>query len=943
MPIAAGHIVYRFIEAQGETLIPGLTVALDLPTLGWLIIAAAGVPAYALLAFRFQLISMAAAAGAAFAASLGLALALTGLPDGWELALMTALGPVYVWMSRWARDRDSSAIADGLWWLAHLGVPATFVALIAIQAEVTSALALTVWSAVALYGVSRFYRRTPTYEYALGVAVPTAILLTLSTASTVHVSWYAPALVAIGAVYLTIARLNQRTPGTEPAGGGGTQSWMTLLSPYHALGIGLVCVGLLWVPMWPGEPWAARLATLYGAAVVFGASYRFLKPGTLGLAYLSVGVLAVAFVFTIGQTPLPDEWYGMAFALLGAAYIFFGGRIFPESLAAAGGRRDYLLQPHLLGGWVLSIVALGWLPLFSEGANPSRIATLYTTVVIYGASAYFLRPRAWFLVFLTGALLPVAFFMTVLPLGLGATWFGLVLVPFAAVYWAAAEALRDFPRLSLPRFRPDQSPPALIIDSPSAPLYFLAIGLSLAVPALSVVQPWQPWVLAAGLFISAGAFLWPAWIYRSSVGLYPSLAAAFLGIIQVLYLATDGSWNLSGAYFGVAVVVMWSAAAWLARLRRTETIDAFRASPLAALAGFWTLPLWVFAVVGLVFSLTSSMLEPQTGFAMALIYGILAGVFAVWWRNGIFAYGSAFLLLGVGLPAGLWAAGVQLVHAPVYATVVALVIGVLFYLGGRGKRSTLRESIWAAWSQPVRYSTMVLAAAAAVVSLTYAATTFGTGEPGELSARSDNFRWFAIVLAASGLNAIWWAFVDRNRRLTYLGAGLVGISYMILLGVFEIGQPLYYVVPAGLFMMAVAYAERKLGDAAAARALEIGGLILLLGVTLGLSVWEAWRFFEEDSHFYYGVWLFVSSLAIFLWGGMVRWKWTFLTGVAVFVANFFTLLSLPVQLAGGSISWWWIVLAIAVLLIGGAAVLELRREQLIAVSKEALEGLEAWS
>ncbi len=943
VPIAVGHIVYRFIEPQGETIIPGLNVALDLPTEGWLIIAAAGVPAYALLAFRFQLVSMAAAAGVAFAASLGLALGLTGLPGGWDLALMTSLGPVYLWVSRWARHRDSSVIADGLWWLAHLGVPATFVALVAIQAEVTSALAVTAWSAVALYGVSRFYARTPGYEYALGVAFPAALLLTLSTASSIHQAWYAPALMAIGAVYLAIARLNQRRPEAEPDSGNAAQTWPTLFSPYHALGIGLVCVSLLWAPMWPGEPWAARLVTLYGAAAAFGASYRFLRPGTLALAYLSVGLLAVAFLVTLSQTPLPDEWYGIAFAVLGAAYVFFGVRVFPEPLATAGGRLEYLLRPHLLGAWVLSVVALAWFPMWSEGEDASRIATLYTAAVIYGASAYLLRPRAWFLVFFAGALLPLAFFLTLLPLGLGPTWYGLVLAPFAAVYWLAAEVLRDFPRMCFPRFRPDQSTSGFIIDSPGAPLYLLAIGLSLAIPALSV---FQPWVLATSLFISAGSFFWPAWIYRRSVWLYPSLAAAYLGTAQVLYLATDGSWNLSGAYFGVVVIVVGSAAAWLARQRRMETIDVFRTSPLAALAGFWSVPLWIFTVIGLVFSLASSMLEPQTGFAMALVYGIFAGAFAVWWRNGIFAYGSAFILLGVGLPAGLWAGGVQLVHAPLYGTGLALAIGVLFHLAGRGRRSTLRESIWAVWSQPVRYSILALVAAATVVSLTHAGVTFDQGDPGALRApgtESDHFRWFAIVLAASGLNAIFWAFADRNRRLTYLGTGLVGISYMVFLGVFQIGQPLFYVVPAGLFMMAVAFAERRWGDRSAAHTLEAGGLVSLLGVTLGLSIWEAWQFFGEDSHFYYGVWLFFSSLAIFLWGGMVRWKWTFLAGIAVFVANFLTLLSLPVELAGGSISWWWIVLAIAVLLIGGAAVLELRREQLIAVSKEALERLEAWS
>jgi hypothetical protein len=245
--------------------------------------------------------------------------------------------------------------------------------------------------------------------------------------------------------------------------------------------------------------------------------------------------------------------------------------------------------------------------------------------------------------------------------------------------------------------------------------------------------------------------------------------------------------------------------------------------------------------------------------------------------------------------------------------------------------------MWSVWFQPVRFSTLALAAAGFAVSLVHTGVTY---EPG---AGSDHFRWFAVVLAAAGLNVVWSAFVERNLRLTYIGVGMVQVSYLVLLGVFNIGQPLYYVVPTGLFLMATAYAEQRWGARSAARVLEKGGLALLLGVTMGLSISEAWQFYGEDSHFYYGVWLFFPSLFIFLWGGIAHWKWTFFGGVAVFVANFFTLLSLPVQLAGASISWWWIVLAVAVLLIGTAAVLELRREQIIAISKKALEGLESWS
>ena len=159
---------------------------------------------------------------------------------------------------------------------------------------------------------------------------------------------------------------------------------------------------------------------------------------------------------------------------------------------------------------------------------------------------------------------------------------------------------------------------------------------------------------------------------------------------------------------------------------------------------------------------------------------------------------------------------------------------------------------------------------------------------------------------------------------------------------FEIGQPLYFIVPPGVFLLGVAYAERRWGQRAAGMGSEIAGLLLLLGATLGLSIAEAWNYFGEEGHFYYGLWLFGSGLAVIGWGAAARWKRTLLAGIAAFTANLLTLLSFPVQLLGGGVSWWWIALGLALVIVGGAVLLELRREQLLQQGRAALQRLAAW-
>jgi hypothetical protein len=113
------------------------------------------------------------------------------------------------------------------------------------------------------------------------------------------------------------------------------------------------------------------------------------------------------------------------------------------------------------------------------------------------------------------------------------------------------------------------------------------------------------------------------------------------------------------------------------------------------------------------------------------------------------------------------------------------------------------------------------------------------------------------------------AYLQRKPRLTYLGLATLIASYMAQLAVFEVGQPQFFLAPAALYLLAVAYLERSRWNHKAVVLLETSGLVLLLGVTLLQSLG---LFTDGVRHQWYGLLLFFESLGVVLWGLMVQWN-----------------------------------------------------------------------
>jgi hypothetical protein len=197
-----------------------------------------------------------------------------------------------------------------------------------------------------------------------------------------------------------------------------------------------------------------------------------------------------------------------------------------------------------------------------------------------------------------------------------------------------------------------------------------------------------------------------------------------------------------------------------------------------------------------------------------------------------------------------------------------------------------------------------------------------------------------FTLAITGLSLVGAAYLQRRPRLTYLGLATLIASYMAQLAVFEVGQPQFFLAPAALYLLAVAYLERSRWNHKAVVLLETSGLLLLLGVTLLQSLG---LFTDGVPQQWYGMLLFFESLGVVLWGLMVQWKRPFFGGMAAFLANLAVLLFDP--LGEGPVSpviLWSVFGAVGTALIGGAVYLERNREKSAMAFQQLIDRLETW-
>jgi hypothetical protein len=267
--------------------------------------------------------------------------------------------------------------------------------------------------------------------------------------------------------------------------------------------------------------------------------------------------------------------------------------------------------------------------------------------------------------------------------------------------------------------------------------------------------------------------------------------------------------------------------------------------------------------------------------------------------------------------------GIPLEHQPLRWAVAALVISLIAMLFRR-----MRPPLLHLWVEPLRAAVYGLAFMAVAIGWAYAYTN---GRVDAMAMQS-----FAVILAITGLTTIGQGFDRRMRILAYAGVALVEAGYMLQLLVWKQGQPQFFVLPAGIYLLAVAYFEWRRGEQPHIKGLvETAGLAILL-VT---SLVQAIGFMDDGiDRYVYATLMIPECLILIALGAIFRWKRTFFAGSVALVLDVLVLLADPVR----ATNTWYLIGIVGLVMLTIVVFLEQRRQALPIWFNQWRERLEAW-
>ena len=761
-----------------------------------------------------------------------------------------------------------------------------------------------------------------TFLYLATGLFPVAVLLAISRAEP-ETAWYGVALTSIAAVYVVIAELFRYS---DPV----------YRNQWYVFGLGLSVIGPI---ITLADP-TLRIATLAISTTRYAASAVITRRPLW--VYPVAALLPLLLILGMDRAEVASSYYGVALVALTVAYGAAGLMWRPDGLELVTrpqtGRPGSFTLPFFVVGFLVSIVGIGMSTVESRGFIVSALSV--------GAVFYLLATislRQTLLLYPVAALLAAAYGVGLTLTDIDSRYYGLALLPGVLVALTAAMILEGHPdayrpaRWFLRRPTGELSTPrsGLSFYSPMLPFSLVAYAGSVAVPALSIGEGW---LLFWGLVASTAIYAYSAWRFRAPLWSYPALLTAHIALVRMMFLLSPNiPWHQVGAYLIPAVFLVAGLAVLALKVQGRMSVSSTQTSPanLERLSRDWALPFVGFATLGVVFSTALASIEGSTGLIAGLAYGVALGVGASLARRQSLAWAS-LLFLALALAQEMRLAEVPLLDTPIFVALAGVALVVTSYsirqMGAVvSNRPADSPSPWGIWYVPVKAFAYLATGVAPVLAL---ASWLAEG------AVADDLQPLVFTLAINGLALVGMAYLERRTWLTYLAVSMLEAAYMVQLVVFDAGQPQFFVVPAALYLVAVAYLERSRWNRAPVVLLETAGLALLLGITL----MQALGLFTDDvDHQIYSLVLFFESLGVVLWGLLVRWKRPFFGGIAAFIANLAILLFDPLGEGPVSATILWSVFgAVGTALIGGAVYLERNRERSSAALRSMIDRLETW-
>ena len=408
------------------------------------------------------------------------------------------------------------------------------------------------------------------------------------------------------------------------------------------------------------------------------------------------------------------------------------------------------------------------------------------------------------------------------------------------------------------------------------PLYILGIGLASAAPFFT---DWQADLIALNFILLAAVYGWAVYRFRSRFWLVLAFLSTHWSL--VFYLESLGLWRRADEawlrFLPLTVALM------IAGLVIEKRWD--EGSPLAdgKLFSGWSRPFYLFVFIDMFFAQLGSLRGSFAGAEVTLVNMLLVAVFASVWASPRLSYLSTFLGF-VALLQWRSAADLPGIDLPIYLAVLALGYGALGFGYNLVKRRTGQgeERSWlSVWEIPLQRSGMILSFLTLGLALILGMNVAGWSVRAlfGLSFREiveiETIYMLVWVLSLIGLLYAAAAAVYKRMRLGYLAVGMLLAGWFLYAFYVNAWDNLkllqWYAIPAGLYLLAIAFLEWQQGHRDLARRLDYVAMLLLLGSLFWQTLVFGWWF---------AMMLGGEGFSAFWWGSARRLRRFFYAGMS---------------------------------------------------------------
>jgi hypothetical protein len=311
---------------------------------------------------------------------------------------------------------------------------------------------------------------------------------------------------------------------------------------------------------------------------------------------------------------------------------------------------------------------------------------------------------------------------------------------------------------------------------------------------------------------------------------------------------------------------------------------------------------------------------------VTLTHALLIAVLASFWLSRWMPYVSASLGV-IALLQWLSTLTGPIEGLPVALAYLALGYGLVGY-GVAFTRDSLKREVrsWLAiWERPLQRFSVWFSFAILALTLWLGIDILGWtvramfGVPFRQIVTRDVSEMWVWVLALLGLLYVATAFTHRRLRLGYIAVGMLLAAWMLY--AFYIGRwdgsahVQWYAIPAGLYLLGIAYLEWQRGNRTLARWLEYAAVLLMMGSLFWQTLLFGWG---------YALMLGIEGFAAFWWGSARRLRRFLYAGMMGVI------LATTAQLINSlrSVNQWIVFGVIGLLVVVAAIVIERKLEDI---------------